>query len=478
MSAYSYKQKPEPEKNEKGLRYITEKYCCKLCEYNGGYEYPHLNNNLYLHFQGFHKIENLDNFINLRVLYLESNLIEKIEGLEKLVSLSCLYLQNNYISKIENLDCLQSLVILNLSGNKIHTIEGLTNLIKLENFYIEKNYLQTQEDIRGVLNCPSLTLLDIQNNQIDENPDSVLNILERMPNLKVFYFKGNDCIKYIKNYRRTIILKLRRLTYLDDRPVKEEDRIGAKAYLEGGYKKEVEAREKYRNESEKTNKNYKQKKKFTKEELEERKKKAIENLRNQYEKRKNELEDKKRSLMKEYENFPEKRDKLNLELASVDYQIQENAELKEIQENNLNVENEKLNSEMFKYEDWMDKIIEKNVIDNYFDFPKALKLIKMEFKEKNVKNLDSFNILDLRNKWTELELKIFRKDDDGSYLIKKEDIFPTENKNNVIEKETNEKLNDEKNNGFKINIKEGDINEEEIDTSSKKITKSNLDEID
>jgi hypothetical protein len=133
---------------------------------------------------------------------------------------------------------------------------------------------------------------------------------------------------------------------------------------------------------------------------------------------------------------------------------------------------------MFKYEDWMDKIIEKNVIDNYFDFPKALKLIKMEFKEKNVKNLDSFNILDLRNKWTEFELKIFRKDDDGSYLIKKEDIFPTENKNNVIEKETNEKLNDEKNNGFKINIKEGDINEEEIDTSSKKITKSNLDEID
>ena len=102
----------------------------------------------------------------------------------------------------------------------------------------------------------------------------------------------------------------------------------------------------------------------------------------------------------------------------------------------------------------------------------------MEFKEKNVKNLDSFNILDLRNKWTELELKIFRKDDDGSYLIKKEDIFPTENKNNVIEKETNEKLNEEKNNGFKINIKEGDINEEEIDTSSKKITKSNLDEID
>ena len=91
MSAYSYKQKPEPEKNEKGLRYITEKYSCKLCEYNGGYEYPHLNSNLYPHSR-FSQNRKFRQFLNLRVLYLESNLIEKIEGLEKLVNLSCLYL--------------------------------------------------------------------------------------------------------------------------------------------------------------------------------------------------------------------------------------------------------------------------------------------------------------------------------------------------------------------------------------------------
>ena len=161
-------------------------------------------------------------------------------------------------------------------------------------------------------------------------------------------------------------------------------------------------------------------------------KKIIENLRNKYEQRKNELENKKRLLMKEYENFPEKRDKLTLELASFDYQIQENSELKDIQENNLNVENGKLNTENFKFEDWMNKIIEKNVIDNFFDFPKALKLNKMEFKEKNIKNLDSFTVLDLRNKWTEFELKIFRKDDDGSYLIKKEDIFQKMKKKVII----------------------------------------------
>ena len=58
------KKKPEPEKNENGIRIITEKFCCKLCYYNGGYDSPEFNGNLYLHFFGFKKIENLDNFKN------------------------------------------------------------------------------------------------------------------------------------------------------------------------------------------------------------------------------------------------------------------------------------------------------------------------------------------------------------------------------------------------------------------------------
>ena len=56
----SDKERPEPEKDANGYRIITEKYACELCEYNGGYLYPHLNKNCYLHFSGFHKIENLD----------------------------------------------------------------------------------------------------------------------------------------------------------------------------------------------------------------------------------------------------------------------------------------------------------------------------------------------------------------------------------------------------------------------------------
>ena len=83
----------EKHNNEKGLRYITEKYYCKLWENNDGYEYPYLKNNLYhLYFQGFLK-SIIYNFINIRILNLESNLIEKW----KIIKFILLYLQKIYI---------------------------------------------------------------------------------------------------------------------------------------------------------------------------------------------------------------------------------------------------------------------------------------------------------------------------------------------------------------------------------------------
>ena len=492
-------EKPEPEKNERGLRYITEKYCSKLCEYFGGYEYPHLNARLYLHFQGFHKIENLEKFVNLQVLYLENNLIEKIENLEGLQYLTCLYLQNNYLTKIEGLEHNKNLVILNLSGNKIKKIENVSNLQKLENFYIEKNYLSSFEDLEELLELKSLTLLDIQSNRIESNSNEIINLLSQLNKLKVLYFKGNDVIREINNYRRTLIIKLRYLTYLDDRPVREEDRIGAEAYLKGGFSAEREAREKYRYGIEG------QKKMLSEEErkknkilAEERRKKNLENLRNAYEKRKNELEDKKRNLMIDYENHPDKRDKLTLQLQSIDYQLEENAKNRfEIEGNEGSKISNDENKKLFKYEKWMDDIFEREVIENYFDFNKALKLIKLDLAKKNVENIDLLSELDLRNKWTEFEFLKFRKDEDNnSYVIKKDDVLFEEEKRKKQEEEDyiKQKEEEERNKSVTIKIKEEEINEDdynnnkkneedldEIDTSSSKLIKklqSNKDDLD
>lgn len=468
------KKRPEPEKDAQGYRIITEKYACQLCEYNGGYLYPHLNKNCYLHFSGFHKIEGLDKFINLRVLYLEGNRIEKIENLSKLSSLACLYLQNNYITKIENLEQNTNIVILNLSGNKIKVIENISCLPKLENFYIEKNEIKTADDIKDIVGCKSLTLLDIQSNQIDEKGEEIIDMLSKAPQLRVLYFKGNDVIRSIVNYRRQMIVKLTHLTYLDDRPVREEDRVGAKAYLQGGYEAEAKARQEYKNLKEGIDPEKKRKREENRENYEERRKKALENLKNEYERRKNELEEKKKELMKEYENNPEKRDHLNVQLSSVDFQLEENEKFKYEEEENValklnNLENREKDA-LFVYEDWMDEIIENEVLDNFFDFSRALKLIQMEFKKKNVKNYELFTVLDLRTKWTEFELKKYRTDkDDNIYHYRKEDLFPEDNveepKKEMNQEDKDKKVisnNKEEGKGTIINIQEGTIDEKEL----------------
>ena len=494
MSKKIILQKPEPEKDEKGYRIITENYCKKLCEYNGGYEYPHLNANLYLHFQGFHKIQNLDSFINLKVLYLENNCLDKIENLHNLKNLTCLYLQNNYIKEIENLDSNQNLVILNLSNNKIKQIKNLGGLQKLENLYIEKNYLSSLESLQGLLEAKKLILLDLQNNELNDNAEELLSLFEKIEKLKVLYLKGNDVVRLIQNYRRTIIVKLKHLTYLDDRPVREEDRIGAQAYLEGGYAAEQKAREKYRNENDKTTKN-KKKVAVNKEDIEERRKKELEKLAIEYETKRIQLELKKKILIKDYESKPENREELNRELANIDSQIEENEELKKDEEKNINIAlTKKIIGEQgeFIYEPWMDDILELHVLENCFDFGRAIPLIHLDFKNRKVKNYTLFKENDLRNKWTEFELKKYRKDsDNNTYHYRKEDFFPEEetkkndkkeknrdNKENNENKENNKPKdnvlneNDKKEGGFKVTILEGNIGENIIDTSAKVIEQS------
>ena len=489
------KEKPQPDKDENGFRIITEDFCKKLCYYNGGYDSPKLNVNLYLHFQGFRKIQNLDSFTNLQVLYLENNSINKIEGLDKLVNLTCLYLQNNYICEIENLEHNTKLSILNLSNNKIQSIPNISYLEQLDNFYLSKNSLSTIQDLEGLLQLKSLSLLDIQNNPFSVTPDELIAFLNKLDKLKVLYLKG-DITRSIPNYRRNLIVKIKNLTYLDDRPIKKEDRVGAFAFFEGGYKAEKEARIKYREENDKVVQIRKREKEMLEISFEERKKMALNSLQLEYNQRKNELENKKDDLNKLYqENKDNKKGKkLYNYLSSIDYRLYENEEFKKNEEKLIQLTIAKRErteqNDLFEYEEWMDDIIQINLLKYCFDFQRALIGIQTIFKEKNVKNYLLFSELDLRNRWTELEFNQFRKNnDDTFYYLKKEEVYP-ENILELIEGKKEEKIisnnekdiKENKNEKGLLNIEEGDVDEDNkgalLIESHNEQKKQDLDELD
>ncbi len=69
-----------------------------------------------------------------------------------------------------------------------------------------------------------------------------------MPSLHVLNMTGNPVLSNVTNYRKTMILECKSLTYLDSRPVFPRDRACAEAWKRGGYSAEKREHEQWNRE--------------------------------------------------------------------------------------------------------------------------------------------------------------------------------------------------------------------------------------
>ena len=236
----------EEEEGDETTPNMTKKAIMNCCKKHDLYRFPELNDTLYLHYEGFPKIKNLEEFVNLKSLWLNNNQITVIENLSCLKQLTSLNLQNNLISDIEGLDELVNLDTLILSNNYISEIKGLRNLKKLVTFEIDYNHVKTADGFAGILECPSISVLNIVHNQIDD--PEVIEVLAQMQNLKVLRMDNNPIVPHTKNYRRVLTHKCLKLQYLDDAQITAEDRKMTEAWLVGGKQAEMEVRQKIKEE--------------------------------------------------------------------------------------------------------------------------------------------------------------------------------------------------------------------------------------
>lgn len=223
---------------------MTLKGVGNLCKERGLFRTPELNEKLYLHFCGFKKIENLEEYVNCRAIWLENNCIERIENLEALCQLETLFVQHNFIrglriSKSAPLTS-QPLGIrtLDISHNFLDSLEDISVVFpRLEKLIAHHNKLKHIH--RSLREVESLIVLDVSFNSIQDE-DSLANV-EHFSKLSSLMMQGNPVTK-LPLYRKRVVAKIRSLTFLDEYPVFDEERRRCEALIERGHEAEKQVK--------------------------------------------------------------------------------------------------------------------------------------------------------------------------------------------------------------------------------------------
>lgn len=225
---------------DQGLPTMNKRELAKVALEHGGYSTPSLNDTLYLHFKGYRKIENLEEYTGLKSLWLHSNGFAKIANLGHLSELRCLFLQSNALTKIENLQGLSSLVQLDLSENNLKFVEGLSHLTQLTTLNLSKNALKDAESIAHLEECIALSSLDLSKN--DLSGSDIVECLAGISKLTSINLASNPVVSKVSYFRKKMIVACKSLRYLD-RPVSEMERATSEAWSTGGAEAEQEMKQ-------------------------------------------------------------------------------------------------------------------------------------------------------------------------------------------------------------------------------------------
>jgi hypothetical protein len=118
---------------------------------------------------------------------------------------------------------------LNLSGNSLAGLDGLAGCTQLQTLLAADNELESAHALADLEGLPCLETVDLQGSQLAD-PGATLRLLATLPRLKCLYLKGTPLVRAAQNYRKRVIAALPGLTYLDDRPVFEQERRCAEAW--------------------------------------------------------------------------------------------------------------------------------------------------------------------------------------------------------------------------------------------------------